>query len=917
VLSIMVSLAVSFLVASRIETLKALNFKEAMKASSIADAAIEHAKSLLREDKSINRYDDYTEGWHTAFIGSDVDNDGDGTAEAKWIDLIDESAIRYGRYAVTVIDEASKVNVNAAGYHNENALKVTPGWSPFEVSMSKLFSALECSKPVQMRDDIIAYRYGGNYPGASDALGDDNGNRVVLANDGLDNNADGDIDEAMEGVNEPLEFNPYDPYGDDVPFLTIYDLKKIESVKAEFTKIVNYVTAYSSDKEINKYGSVRLDLNQTDAVTISNILKDKGINFPEQIAANIIDYRDADNVQTTIVTSDGSFYGVEGIRFNELMIRPIYTFDAIEHTNVTGPGGNWILSDNYFVNALPEIAGIGGTWWFDNIRPGTYYLRLYGTGSGQTVGDVKVAGTTHVGMKHGDTFVETITIEEDGRLKIKIYNAEIDQPGFSTYFYRFELLEQPDCEYIELINITDDAIDVSDWWIEGLRDNDLIAIIPSETIIDSFDYLILTVDKNDEMIEAPANVLSNDISFMDTWAGSLVDETKVVQLLFSDEISRNDDVINDYPSANDNTIVLKDSQGYVVDRVRYTEAYTTDNRAAERADPASNACSDGSRIFNQWVYSDGLEDFLPKGTPSQQNVNINILGHTFGGINSSVRIKNNVYGSVGDLIYVNERGTWQRLHEQILEKFVDHFCVTSLRLEAEGHSVSGSEGGWQEMTRAAPYTNWFISSVVDDEGVWEFTRDDRLKNGIYNLTIYGSALEALSVAIKNKDGAWSDYSPPLIPNTSHAIHFGLVDVGGTSSNATPEETLEIRIKNNSELEKASFDYIVLAPMIETVGRINVNTASIPVLQSLPGVTPEVAESIYRSEYKPYGEDRGLGDILHGDTLHEEQEEKKRIFKQIANLITVSSDVYSVIVTAEAFNKNRKTAAKKARIIIER
>ena len=58
VLAVMVSLVATFLVASRMATMKAYNFKEGWKASNIADAGIEHAKALLHETKLINGFDD-------------------------------------------------------------------------------------------------------------------------------------------------------------------------------------------------------------------------------------------------------------------------------------------------------------------------------------------------------------------------------------------------------------------------------------------------------------------------------------------------------------------------------------------------------------------------------------------------------------------------------------------------------------------------------------------------------------------------------------------------------------------------------------------------------------------------------------------------------------------------------------------
>jgi len=923
ILAVMVSLVVAFLVAARLESMKAINFKESMKAVSIADAGIEHVKSLLREDKQQNNGNDhYLESWKTAFLGDDVDNDGDGTKEAKWIELIDATGNMYGRYAVSVFDEASKVNINSAGFHNENPLKITEGWSTFEVSLNKLFEQLGVSKPTQLRDDILSYRYGGNVPG--DGTVDDNNNNVVLSNDGTDNDGDGDIDEAGEGLDEPMEFSPTDPYGDDNPFLTIRDLKQFPLGKSEFDKVERYVTAYSNDKNLSSDGRIRLDLNEASALDIYQIFEEQEIAEAEQVAANILDYRDTDHRQSVVVSKNGTFYGVEGIRINEIMVRPIYTFTATDHTNSSGPGGAWNISGNHFENSTPDIGGLGGIWWFEDIRPGYYYLKVFGTGAGQTVGDVKVGVKTHVSMKHGDVFVNPVQVGSDGRLKISILNAEIEQPGFTTYFYKFELSEQPDCEFVELINITNQAIDLSYWSIEGLRNLDLVGTIPDGTLIGSYGYLVLAVDRDDEHADVPVNLSNNDISFAGTWDQPEVDLNKVVQLLFSGSVSRTDDVINDSPSVQNITLLLKDAYGNVVDRVKYRATQALYYRASERDDPHASSWSEGSHIFDQWNLSDGLDNFLPLGTPTADNNNLNILGHTFGGVNSDVGIKNNSFSSIGELVEVAHTGSWQRVIGERLWKTVDYFCVGAIRLEAEGHVEPGSEGSWQEVARPAPLTNWYVSETTEDEGIWKFDSEDRLQNGIYRLNVYGNYNDALQIAIRKADETWTEFSPPLIPDDKNVIRYGIVEIGGSSVNATADRSLEIKIKNAVEVEietepaEAAFDYITLAAVNQVFGRINLNTASFAVLQTLPGVTAEIAGRIFNSEYKPFGEEYGLGDIFYEDTISEDDEEMKKVFRQIGNLVTVQSDLFEILVIGEAFGKNNKrTAAKKVRIIVER
>ena len=79
----------------------------------------------------------------------------------------------------------------------------------------------------------------------------------VVPGDGLDNDADGETDEAKEGIDEPDEFRPERPYGDDNPYNTIEELKEIELLNEVvgtdayendvtiYDVIKNYVTVYS------------------------------------------------------------------------------------------------------------------------------------------------------------------------------------------------------------------------------------------------------------------------------------------------------------------------------------------------------------------------------------------------------------------------------------------------------------------------------------------------------------------------------------------------------------------------------------------------------------------------------------------------------------------------------------------------
>lgn len=924
ILAVVATLAAAFIFAARMETIKTANFKEGIKAGLVAEAGLAHAKRLLREDKESSNYDDNNDLWKTAFNGSSADVDKDGSAESKWIELKREKdgiAEVYGRYAIKVTDEASKININTAGFHNQNELKVTEGYSTFEVSLSKFISAAGFSSKADLvRDSILSYRYGtDNVPGSA---GDDNLNNTYLSSDGIDNDADGYVDELShdEGVDEPQEFVSYYPYGDDRPFFSVYDAKTAIGTDL-FDDISSMMTAYSFDRNIDKDKRIRLDLNNAGALDIVNMLEGSGLSSAAQFAVNVVDYRDKD-MESTVLFSGGSvYYGVEGIRINEIMVSPKYERDAIDRYNAGGPNGDWLLSGTLFKNSAPvaesEKLGHGGVWRFDNLRKGYYYLKVKGQ-PGYTVGDVEVSGVTHASMQHGDIFKETVFVGEDGKIDIHVYNCEIDKGStYTTYFSGFELIEGPDAEYIELINITSEDVDLSGWKVTGLRYNDLEAQIPVGTVIKAFEYLVLAVDRDDSSLGGPVNLMGNNISFAGVWSGSPVPFSmdKVVQLEFSDAgLSRADDVIPDDPGVYDTVLMLKTSENSVVDRIEYLNDYKK-NVSIERGDPAGVNDRDGDFLFDDWHDSLGLPYMLPLGTPTVQNNNVRInSSYSIGGAYTDVLVENGNLGNLGELFWIAAGDDWQRISIEDMILMSDKFTTLSYRLEAEEHFNSTESSGWQRKSRSDPLTDWFFSDAPNSVGLWEFSREDRFRDGLYQLSFYGSSDGGMSISLRTNSG-WTDFTPAMMPDVNGSVRYGLVQIGGTEEDSLPSGTLDIKIKNTAPNGESYFDYLVLSPLNRVEGRVNINTASSAVLQSLPGINEVIAERIIAG--RPYGETFGIGDILNGNILGTTDIQKKELFRMICNLITVKSDVYEILVRAQAIKNNQQTAEKRLRVVVER
>jgi len=261
-------MAVSFAFTMRLELKAANNFLETARASYLAEAGVTYAQAVLKEDE--RGIDSLEDTWYTVFTGSDIDNDSDGNPDSKWIYVYNEKDETVGRYAVLVRDEASLLNINIATKHNLSPLRLTEGWTPYEVDLQKFLATFGLSDSQKIYQDILDYRFGiDGEPG--EGMVDDNENERVLGSDGIDNNADGIIDEAGEGIDEPMEFVPDAPYGDDRIFETPFEFTKIRSISPEdFNSIYSYITAYSVDKNVDVEGRSRENINFMDATSLAS-----------------------------------------------------------------------------------------------------------------------------------------------------------------------------------------------------------------------------------------------------------------------------------------------------------------------------------------------------------------------------------------------------------------------------------------------------------------------------------------------------------------------------------------------------------------------------------------------------------------------------------------------------------------------
>lgn len=296
VISIISIISISFLYRMRLEQEAASNYKDALLADYLAQAGIERAIAELRNDK--NHYDDLYEPWALGF----KENLGAGYYNVK---LFSEGGEKTG---LGIIDEGAKLNINVFG---PGVLQ--EGHSPYELNPTSLEMVGE-----EKAKAIVTYRYGPDKKPGKQGIDDDKDSHI-LCRDGIDNDADGEVDEEEEGIDEPDEFCPSSPCGDDDPFDTVGEIRLVPGIgEVTFREIKDYLTVYSYDKNINREGNLRVNINHASPSKISEALESAGFSKEEatQIAVNIVDFRDEDSNPTEYKGK----YGIERTPYvNEVM----------------------------------------------------------------------------------------------------------------------------------------------------------------------------------------------------------------------------------------------------------------------------------------------------------------------------------------------------------------------------------------------------------------------------------------------------------------------------------------------------------------------------------------------------------------------------------------------------------------------
>jgi len=340
ILTVLAILAAAFTVQMRMESTTANTLALRNKSDMLMLAATEHAKAQIYNDSiTMPGIDSTLEPWNSNFSTSSKDPKKSINIKniskksrslleknSKWIYVRDDAGTIIGRYAVSIEDEAGKINVNTACSISSKTQN-----QGIETSEILLSNGKTRGLPINFNSikKIFQFRYGRDKaPGQANI--DDNINNISLMYDGIDNNGNGIIDETDEGIDEPIEYNSVKPIWDDRSFSSVNDVAAICGIKNGRGKsaLRKYCTVYSKsrdkfwDDEQNKM-QLPVNINVSTTRQIHKVLKrgnsqktfEGSSKNLKVLSASITDYRDENHVLSTI----GGEYGIESICFNEIM----------------------------------------------------------------------------------------------------------------------------------------------------------------------------------------------------------------------------------------------------------------------------------------------------------------------------------------------------------------------------------------------------------------------------------------------------------------------------------------------------------------------------------------------------------------------------------------------------------------------
>jgi len=687
VLALLAILGTVFTVNMRLEQKASLNYANTLKVKFLTRSGFERALAGLNSimaGSDLYRIDK-TQSWYTtdwsmnnpSSMGSYIDLSG------GWRGLFDITPL--GNGGEGIVDEASKVNVNIAAVVSDT--DSGEGYSPYELNLKSFLvnAGFTSARANAIGTGILNYRKGGSSDNWGVNNADDDGDNADSAanlgvqGDGIDNDGDGLVDEEWngsaesetaapdyvdesgdEGVDEPDEFDPENPNGNDVPFLTIEDIKNIPVSPAltdtEYEQIKNYITIHSYDNNKTVEGADKLNINSI-GVTVTDIYNLLAANTglvtaqAAQTACNIYDYMDDNAIPVKLTVASNDYYGVEGIHINEVMCNENITFEAQSDSGwwryQAGQGG-YLSNDNVIQIRNGTRTG-SWSWAATN---GTYVMTVYSNNGDVLRVDPESQGYRNV--SDGGTYPFPVVVN-GGTLNLSV-RAQINEI--------FDYVALSKTDYIELINISKKDIDVNGWKLtigsttitlgagkvyEGGSITSSIILGADYTTYDPvYDYFVITNDES---------------AYDKSWgnnSGTWGDVSAENYIVFVPSTPADADIADD----GTDTIILKDP----------TSAYTMSTASgygfaavtgSERYDPVGNTWNDSTD---------------PAGnTPGAINDTYPLAVDFQNGTNDIAYVKDNYFASIGKVGKVRDGDLstdWLTINLTVLKDIADKITVS-------------------------------------------------------------------------------------------------------------------------------------------------------------------------------------------------------------------------------------------------
>ncbi len=368
-------MGLAYLFGMRFEELNSRNFLLSVKARYAAESGVNYASAVLENDESLG-FDSYLESWSSMFLGNAFDNDSDGIKDSAWLDLGEGI-----KCAVKVVDNNSKIPLNAPWF-----------------SLTRPLEDLVKSHALSQKAQMVILNAPLFLKGPDKAWGilgvDDNYNRYFVEHNGIDDDFDGEIDELGEGIDEPWEFLPYHPVGDDKLLLST-DLSFLGDYSNKDAQIISGVfTAYSKAGSLNVESMPMLNINYVPVNELSRQLLKAGVSNAWQVAVNLRDFLDRDLVRTTL--------------FADTVVLSAYKTSIL---------GDWKFNDGVAVCETGNCEE-SAKWRWQGLAQGSYYCYLYG--DDDYVGSAVINKAEISDIKSGEKLGQIVVIGSDRVLELEL-----------------------------------------------------------------------------------------------------------------------------------------------------------------------------------------------------------------------------------------------------------------------------------------------------------------------------------------------------------------------------------------------------------------------------------------------------------------------------------------------------------------